>query len=144
VIIYADSSALAKLLIDEEGSAEFGTLAAEAQGIVTVAISRVEVFAALAAAYRDGRLDGASYNQAKAEAQSLLGTIGILAADSALLQHACELAETRALRAYDAVQLSALLSLENEELVFACWDDDLRAVAVAEQRDLFPPNAPLV
>jgi len=116
-------------------------LAADANGIVTVAISRVEVFAALAAARRDGRLDAASYDQAKTEAHNLLATIGILDVDTPLLENASELAESRALRAYDAVQLSALLTVENQELVFACWDDDLRAAAVAEGRDLYPPDA---
>jgi len=86
VILYADSSAIAKLLIDEEGSEEFGALAEEANGIVTVAISRVEVFAALASAHRDGRLDAASYDQAKVEAHNLLATIGILDVDTPLLE----------------------------------------------------------
>jgi len=138
MIIYADSSALAKLVIEEDGSEEFAALVAAADGVVTVSISQVEVFAALAAARRDGRLDAESHDQAKVQAGNLLAEVGAVDIDPALLQIACEVAETRALRAYDAVQLGALLGLEKQGLIFACWDDSLRAAATLEGIELFP------
>jgi predicted nucleic acid-binding protein len=138
VIIYADTSALAKLLIEEEDSDAFGTFAATADGVITVSISRVETFAALAAAYRDGRLDDAEFAQAKAEATNLFATLELVTIDAALLDNACSLAETHSLRAYDAIHLSALMTLGREDLTFACWDSALRAAAAVDGYAVFP------
>jgi predicted nucleic acid-binding protein len=140
VIIYADSSALAKLLIQEEGSDAIGTLAAEADGVVTAAISRVETFAALAAAHLEGRLDDAAFEDAKAEAMNLFGDLSFIGIDDVLIDRACALAELHSLRAYGAVQLSALLTYGSEEITFACFDGVLKAAAAAEGYAVFPAD----
>jgi len=140
VIIYADSSALAKLLIQEDGSDAIGALVAAADGLVTVSISRVETFAALAAAHRDGRLDDASHAHVKSEAVNLFGGIGLVDINSALVDRACSLAEQYSLRAYDSVQLSALLTCGPDDLTFACFDGPLTAAAIAEGFAVFPPE----
>ncbi len=141
MIIYADTSALAKLLIDEEGSAEFAAAVDAADGIATASISRVETFAALAAARREGRLDEVARNDAKGAAADLFANIGLVDVDASLLDRACDLAENHALRAYDAIQLSALLAMdEDDNLVFACFDGELRAAATTEGFELYPPE----
>jgi len=56
VIIYADTSALVKVLLEESGSLDMVRLLEQADGVVSVAISYVELRAALAAAIRDGRV----------------------------------------------------------------------------------------
>ncbi len=138
MIIYADSSALAKLLIQEEGSDATSALIANADGVVTVSISRVETFAALAAAYRDARLDDASYANAKAEAANLFDAVGLVDINGALVDRGCSIAEQYALRAYDSVQLSALLTFGPDDITFACFDGALTAAAVAEGFAVFP------
>lgn len=138
MIIYADSSALAKLLIEEDGSDAIGTLAAQADGVATAAISRVEIFAALAAARRDGRLGNVAFEDAKGEAASLFADMTLVDIDEAILDRACSLAERHSLRAYDAVQLSALLTYGPEDLTFAYFDGALNAAAAAEGYAVFP------
>lgn len=138
MIIYADSSALAKLLIEEDGSDAIGILATLADGVVTAASSRVETFAALAAAHRDGRLDSVAFEDAKGEAANLFADMSLVAIDEALLDRACSLAELHSLRAYDAVQLSALLTYRPEDLTFACFDGALKAAAASEGYAVFP------
>ncbi len=138
MIVYADSSAIAKLLIDEDGSDAMANLSGQADGVVTAAISRVETFAALKAAHRDGRLDDQSFEEAKAEAANLFASIGLVAIDGALLDRACALVDQHTLRGYDAVQLSALLTYGHEGLTFACFDGQLKAAALAEGYVVFP------
>jgi uncharacterized protein len=50
--------------------------------------------------------------------------------DEVLVREAGDVAETFALRALDAVHLAAALVLADEGLVFATWDDRLRAAAL--------------
>ncbi len=65
---------------------------------------------------------------------------GLVAIDAALLDNACSLAEIHALRAGDAIQLSTLMTIEQEDLTFACWDGALRAAATAEGYAVFPAD----
>jgi predicted nucleic acid-binding protein len=83
-------------------------------------------------------LDDALFDQSKAEATDLFESIVLVNIDEPLLERACAVAEGHSLRAYDAVQLSALLSQGTEGLMFACWDDALRAAAATEGYTLFP------
>ena len=50
MIVYADSSALVKLLLREDGSSEFSELVESCDVLFSVAIAYVELRAALAAA----------------------------------------------------------------------------------------------
>ncbi len=61
MIIYADTSALVKVLLEESGSPEMVRLLEMVDGVVSVAISYVELRAALAAAIRDGRVPTAHW-----------------------------------------------------------------------------------
>jgi len=92
-------------------------------------------------AHRDGRLDDQSFEEAKAEAANLFASIGLVAIDDELLDRACALVDQHALRGYDAVQLSALLTYGRDGLTFACFDGQLKAVALAEGYAVFPGGA---
>jgi predicted nucleic acid-binding protein len=57
----------------------------------------------------------------------------------ALLATAAESARTHSLRAYDAVHLAGALAFATgEELVFACWDKELRKAAQNHGLALIP------
>ena len=59
--------------------------------------------------------------------------------DNPLIESAAGLVDVHALRAYDGVHLaSAILAAAEIEIVFACWDAELRQAAQAEGLSLVP------
>lgn len=130
MIVYADTSALAKLLLEERGSTEMVAIIRDAERLVSAAIAYVELRAALAAAFRLGRIRPPLRDNFMAVLERLWSNTYEVAVDRALLRQAGNLAEQMRLRAYDAVHLAALCeSGEPGDLAFACWDGDLRNAA---------------
>jgi uncharacterized protein len=73
------------------------------------------------------RISSAQLRSKMGELERLWSTIYVHATSDALLAQAAESARTHALRAYDAVHLAGALSFKKgEDLVFACWDRELR------------------
>lgn len=134
MILYADTSALAKLYIDESGSAE---VAAAAQAATTVAVCRlawVEMMATLARRAREQPAAAAALATARQNFVNDWDALLIVEVTQPVLSLAGDYAEAFALRAYDSVQLAALQTLRQqsgEELRFACFDARLvKAAAV--------------
>ncbi len=139
MIVYADTSALAKLILDEPGSAEMETRSAQAERTISVALAYVELRATLAAALRSGRVPRGSRELLALELERVWDGISPIVVDELLLRAAGDLAERMRLRAYDAVHLAALLCLNGSgQPVFACWDRDLRNAAEALGYRLLP------
>lgn len=69
--------------------------------------SAVEARAALAHAARIGRLTSRQLQAAKRDLEALIDQLDVVDIDEELVRSAAELAEAHALRAYDAVHLSA-------------------------------------
>jgi predicted nucleic acid-binding protein len=142
VILYADTSALFKLLVNEAGSEVIVTALQSADAVASAAIAYVELRAALAAAIRDGRIPGTARDLALAELERLWGGVSPVAIRSPLLQLAGDLAERYRLRGYDAVHLAALLDLGSPgEVSLCCWDTDLRRAAGAIGYTLVPASS---
>jgi uncharacterized protein len=142
---FLDTSAVVKRYVQETGTAWIRTLAAPATGnfIYLARITEVEVTSALAR--RRGQ-PGLSIAQA-------VGALGIFRQDFAqdyriveitalLLQRAALLADTHALRGYDAVQLAAALEvrLQIPALILVSADTELNNAATAEVLPLEDPN----
>ena len=136
--VYLDTSALFKHYVEEDESEDVTALIADSRSVGTALITRVEVAAALAKAVRDDRMERA---EARAVERTFTGDwaafirVGLT---DGLLTKAGELAWRHGLRGYDAVQLAAALTWREvageaeEEMVFACFDNDLRRAAAAE------------
>lgn len=88
-------------------------------------LSYPEGRAALAAARRQGRLEGDEHAQALAAFEELQVDLITVGVDSDLARRAGEHAEHLALRGYDAVHLATALELGDEEVVLVTWDRDL-------------------
>jgi predicted nucleic acid-binding protein len=86
-----------------------------------------ETRAALSLARRLGRL--APYRAALASFEALFGDLSIIHLDEQLARAAGALAETYALRGYDAVHLASALASTQPEDVFVTWDAELAAAA---------------
>lgn len=106
---YVDTSTLVKLLIIEAGSKNAESIWAGAEALTSCAITMVEARAALAAAHRAHRVTTSSHQVAKAELSALLGSVALVELTPWILDQAADLAESDALRGYDAVHLAAAL-----------------------------------
>ncbi len=139
MIIYGDTSALAKLVIEEQGTPEMLSAANNAEVLASVAIAYVELRAAVAAALRDGRLPSVQRDTKILYLERLWQSMSEIAIDGPLLRHAGDLAESMRLRSYDAVHLAALLKYGGPgEVIFACWDANLRRAAAELGYSLIP------
>lgn len=128
MILFADTSALVKLYIDEPGSE---ALAASAVLATTLAVSRitwVEMMSAFARRVREqpGAADGVS--QARSHFIEDWPKLLVLDVTQPVAVRAGEYAEAFSLRAYDSVQLASIHALHLElpgEVRFACYDGRL-------------------
>lgn len=127
MIVYFDTSALVKLLIDEPGTAAVQRLWEEAERRVACALTVVEARAALAAARRADRLTVSQAARAKTELLALIDDLALVVVGDRLIDDAGALAESEALRGYDAVHLAAALLSTAE--VFASADRELADAA---------------
>jgi len=89
-----------------------------------------EARAALAAAFRAGRLDRRGLRRAIADLEAATSSMALVGVDEALAREAGRLAEEHSLRGYDAVQLATALSGEDDELLIVTWDRDLAVAAL--------------
>ena len=137
-IVYFDSSAYVKLLVEEEGS----DIAAELWDACDVAVaSRLaypEVRAALAAAGRARRLTPADQRRAESTWETFWAATRAVELTEQVGADAGRLAGEHALRDADAVHLASALALGAEYLVLAAWDGRLRAGAEAVRMTLAP------
>lgn len=130
---FFDTSALLKLVVDEDGSDLAEAIWQLARRRTCSALAYPEGRAALAAAHRGGRLDETELRQAVASFDAVTGSTHRILPDQELLDAAGALAEEHALRGYDAVQLASALEVD-AGTVLVSWDAEL--VAAAADRGL--------
>lgn len=137
-IVYFDSSAFVKLLVEEEGSDLAAMLWDGCDAAVSSRLAYPEVCAALAAAQRVQSLDAADHRHAEAAWQQYWRATRTVELTEAVTAHAGELAGLHALRGADAVHLASLLAVGAAETLFAVWDQRLRAGAQTAGVQLAP------
>ena len=131
MIAYFDTSAIVPLLIAEPGTDAAGRLWDDAERVVTTRLAGVEARAALASAARLGRISARQLESSNRELGRLLIQVDLVEVDDDLVSRAGDLAETRALRAYDAVHLAAAQRVLDDDLVVVAGDRALLAAAEA-------------
>jgi uncharacterized protein len=137
-IVYFDSSAFVKLVVEEDGSALAAALWNGADLVVSSRLAYPEVRAALAAARRAGRLSGASFTRAEAVWENFWGATRAVELSERVAAHAGHLASRHALRGADAVHLASALAMGTADLVFAVWNQRLRDGAVTADLAVAP------
>lgn len=147
---FFDSSALAKRYIRETGTAWVIGLfkPAAANRIYVARLASVEVISALTRRARAGTLGPDAAVKACARfRRSFVGRFRTVEINESLLDRATALAETYALRAYDAVQLAAALNANDGRLAAGATmltlisaDNALNDAAVAEGLVVDNPN----
>lgn len=128
--VYFETSALIKVFLEEQGAEEARDLWDQADLITVTLIAYPEAGSALAAANRAGRISTVELGQVKRKLGRLWTQTQIVDFDQPIALSAGDVAEQYGLRGYDAVHLATAMSLQDESLVVATWDADLRKGAV--------------
>lgn len=139
-IIYFDSSAFIKLLVEEDGSEIAAALWDGCDAAVSSRLAYPEVRAALAAAGRDQRLDVPAQQHAETTWEKYWAGTRPVELTETVTAHAGHLAGQHALRGADAVHLASALAVGAGELVFAVWDQRLRDGAETAGFQLAPAH----
>lgn len=137
-LAFWDSSAFVKLLIDEVGSDVAEALWNDPGPTAASRLVVPEVSAALAAARRAGRLDGAAHRTAQREWAGYRDEVDVIEITSTLADRAAALAVKHDLSGADAVHLATALELRERSMIIASWDRRLAAAAVAERVIVVP------
>jgi len=135
VILYLDTTALAKLFVVEPGAESLGRAVAQAAAVATHLIAYAEMRATFSRAVRMGRVDGAALPALIIEFERRWASIEVLAVTEPLVRRAGDLAERHGLRGYDSVHLAAVLALRElvgsgAEVRFGVFDSKLREAAL--------------
>jgi len=130
-IVYFDSSALVKLLVEETGSGLAAELWDGCDAAVASRLAYPEVRAALAAAARNHDLDEQDLDAAEAAWQEYWAATRPVEFTAVVERHAGQLAGLHALRGADAVHLASALAIADPALIVAVWDRRLHAGAAA-------------
>jgi hypothetical protein len=131
VIVYFDSSAFVKLLVEEDGSEFAAALWDGCDAAVSSRLAYPEVRATLAAAGRAGRLTDTDQRRAEATWEGYWSATRAVELTDAVTLLAGRLADEQALRGADAVHLASALAVSRTEVVLAVWEHRLRAGAHA-------------
>jgi predicted nucleic acid-binding protein len=126
-------------VIAEEGSELASELWATPHSGFSSILAYPEGRAALAAARRGDRLAASSHARALEHFESLHRELSLIGIDVQLAREAGELAESFALRGYDAVHLASALSTD-EAITLVSWDEDLRRAATRNGCAVAPPT----
>jgi predicted nucleic acid-binding protein len=137
-IVYFDSSALVKLLVEEEGTDLVAELWDGCDAAVASRLAYPEVRAALAAARRNHDLTERHLRNAEAAWSEYWSGIRPIELSTAVEQHAGDLAGEHALGGADAVHLASALAMNDPELLVAVWDKRLHAGALAVRLRVAP------
>jgi uncharacterized protein len=140
-IVYFDSSALVKLMLEETDTDRAVDLWDGCDAALSSTLSYPEVCSALAAAHRDHRLSGPRLRTALAEWDGYWSDLRLIELTSAVTQHAGELVAVHLLSGADGVQLASALAFADADLVVASWDRRLAAGASAEGLRTVPSAA---
>lgn len=122
MIAYFDTSAVVPLLVGESGSNVARRMWDEASTVVCVRLGYPEARSALAQARRDDRITDSQLRSAVLRLDQTYEQINVVEIDELLARRAGALAETLALRGYDAVHLAAALRVADDSVVLVAGD----------------------
>lgn len=132
MILFCDTSALAKLFIDEEHSGQMLEAAQQASAISVCRIAWAEMMAAMARRAREIPEDADTIDSGRTRFEQMWLDFAVIEINQTLVKLAGDIAEAFALRAYDSVQLAAAQRLHqgaNGQMTFACFDKRLQKAA---------------
>ena len=143
MILYLDTSGLAKLFIEEEGSDRVDAMAAEAMDIVTSVIAFPEMLSALGRRHREGSMTSRAFQASLGGFQESWNRLTKILAGEKISEDAGALVLRHGLRGTDGIHLASALSIRQAHVAkavhFLSFDARLNAAAKKEGfRELFP------
>jgi predicted nucleic acid-binding protein len=141
VILFCDTSALMKLLVDEAQSNQMRQISTTVDAIGVCRISWAETMAALARLQREDPINNEDLDLARQQLTQSWRTFTIVEVSQPLVETAGRFADIFALRGYDSVQLAAAHELQvstEQKVLFACYDRRLNQAAQLLQLEVLP------
>ena len=141
MILFCDTSALIKLLIDEPESDQMQQASSDAEAIAVCRITWAEAMAAMARRQREDPMSGNNIDLARGRLIQNWNDMTIVEVSQNLVETAGLFADGFALRGYDSVQLAAAHELRkstDQTLTFASYDRRLRQAAQLLQLEVLP------
>jgi predicted nucleic acid-binding protein len=139
--LYADTSALIKRYVHENGSEQVIALFDQFLIIGTAMLTQVEMASAMAEAVRLGWVDETEIALAWRDFTSHWPSYTRLPNSDVILERATSLIWRHGLRAYDAVHLASAMiwkDMTGDEVTFACYDQNLAEAALQEGLHTWP------
>lgn len=137
-LIYFDSSALVKLVVEETDSELVAALWDGCDAALSSRLAYPEVRAALAAAHRNHDLDDDGLSSAEEAWERCWRGARPVELTAAVERQAGHFASLHALRGADGVHLASALAIGDPELIVAVWDQRLHAGARAAHLRVAP------
>ncbi len=137
-LVYFDSSAFVKLVVEEPGSDLAADMWDGCDAALSSRLAYPEVCAALAVSGRDHDLDEDALAMAEQAWEEYWASTRPLELTAPVERQAGQLARLHSLRGADAVHLASALAIGDPELVFAVWDRRLHAGARAAHLRVAP------
>ena len=141
VILFCDTSALMKLLVDEAQSEQLRQISTTVDAIGVCRITWAEAMAALARLQREDPVSDEDLEQARQHLIQSWTTFSIVEVSQPLVETAGRFADAFALRGYDSLQLAAAHQLHEQfalPLTFACFDRRLNQAAKLLKLQVLP------
>jgi hypothetical protein len=137
-LVYFDSSALVKLVVQEPGSDLASGLWDGCDAALASRLVYPEVRAALAAACRNHDLSQDDLDAAEHAWEQYWAAVRPVELTAAVERHAGRLARSHALRGADAVHLASALAIGDPDLIIAVWDRRLHTGAATAGLHIAP------
>ena len=137
-LVYFDSSALVKLVLDEPGSDLAAELWNGCDAALSSRLAYPEVRAALAAAARNHVLTEQDAQEAAGEWDRFWAAMRPVELTASVEQQSGELASAHRLGGADAVHLASAVALGPADVIVAVWDRRLHAGVVAAGLSVAP------
>mgnify|MGYP000898981331 CR=1 FL=1 len=146
MICYLDTSALVKLYVEEDGSVKVRQHVRDALMVATSKVAYAEARAAFARCMREGILPESAHRNVVANFNADWASYFVLELTDTVAIKAGELAERYALRGFDSIHLSSVLTLAEkltqercpEKLEAGCWDNRLAEALRLSGIPVFP------
>lgn len=141
MILFCDTSALMKLLVDEDQSDQMRQVSTTVEAIGVCRISWAETMAALSRRQREDPISTEDLEQARQHLIQCWHSFTIVEVSQPLVETAGRFADVFALRGYDSVQLAAAHELHvntEQNVLFASYDRRLNQAAQLLQLGVLP------
>jgi len=135
LILYLDTSALVKLYVSEEGSADVRRRVDRAEKIATSRVAYAEARSAIARRHREGYITSSGLRRAVLALDRDMSAFVIVELNEILAHLAGDLAERHALRGFDAIHLASAVELSHllgTPPTFLTYDDRQARAAASE------------